>query len=310
MSCGFVHNESTFQQIIDGVGGSACFPGCISLGGAVQNTPQYFASQFASLYAWRSIGNSAYNAGEVLLRHSASHGLQFDLNYTYSHSIDMGSDAERIGNLGGPGDQIFNAWNPRLQRATSTFDTTHQLNSNWVYELPFGRGKAFVSGGGHLANAILGGWALTGVLRWTSGFPVSVGNGAAWATNWDLSGYATQIGPNPATGNTMVDGQPNIFKNPTTAITSYRQDFAGEVGVRNTLRGPGYFDTDMGLHKTFDITESQKLQFRWETYNAFNNVRFDALTANTGIDQVSSFGNFTKTLTIYRRMEFGVRYSF
>ncbi len=310
MSCGFVYNESTFQQIIDGVGGSACFPGCITLGGVAQNTPQYFASQFASLYAWRSIGNSAYNAGELLLRHGMSHGLQFDLNYTYSHSIDMGSDAERIGDLGGPGDQIYNAWDPRLQRATSTFDTTHQINSNWVYELPFGRNRTFGSGSGRVANAILGGWDLSGVLRWTSGFPLSVGNGAAWATNWDLSGYATQIGPTPATGTTVVDGQPNVFKNPATAITSYRQDFAGEVGGRNTLRGPGYFDTDMGLHKTFDITEAQKLQFRWEVYNAFNSVRFDGLTANTGVDQVSSFGNFSKTLTIYRRMEFAVRYSF
>ncbi len=310
MSCGFVHNESTFQQIIDGVGGGACFPGCITLGGVTQTTPQYFASQFASLYAWRSIGNSAYNAGQLLLRHTMSHGLQFDLNYTYSHSIDEGSDAERIGDLGGPGDQIYNAWSPRLQRATSTFDTTHAINSNWVYELPFGRGKALSAGGGRVANAILGGWDLTGVLRWTSGYPVSVGNGAAWATNWDLSGFATQIGPSPATGTTTVSGQPNLFKNPATAINSYRQDFAGEVGGRNTLRGPGYFDTDMGLHKAFNITEGQKLQFRWETYNAFNNVRFDALTANTGVDQVSSFGIYTKILTIYRRMEFAVRYEF
>ncbi len=310
MSCGFVHNESTFQQIIDGVGGSACFPGCIKLGGAVQNTPQYFASQFASLYAWRSIGNSAYDAGQLILRHAMSHGLQFDLNYTYSHSLDMGSDAERIGALGGPGDQIYDAWNPQLQRATSTFDTTHQINSNWVYELPFGRGKAIAAGGGRVANAIIGGWDLSGVLRWTSGFPFSVGNGAAWATNWDLSAYATQIGPTPATGTAVVNGQPNVFKNPTTAITSFRQDFAGEVGGRNTLRGPGYFDTDLGLHKAFKITEGQMLQFRWETYNAFNNVRFDALTANTGVDQASSFGIFSKTLTIYRRMEFAVRYSF
>jgi hypothetical protein len=310
MSCGFVYNESTFQQIIDGVGGSACFPGCITLGGAVQNNPQYFASQFASLYAWRSIGNSAYNAGQLLLRHAMSHGLQFDLNYTYSHSLDVGSDAERIGDLGGPGDQIYNAWSPRLQRGTSTFDTTHQINSNWVYELPFGRGRAFTAGGGRVANAILGGWDVSGVLRWTSGFPVSIGNGAAWATNWDLSGFATQIGPNPKVATTIVNGQPNLFKNPITAITSYRQDFAGEVGNRNSVRGPGYFGTDLGLHKTFNITESQALQFRWETYNAFNNVRFDGLTANTGVDQVSSFGNFTKTLTIYRRMEFAARYSF
>jgi hypothetical protein len=310
MSCGFVHNESTFQQIIDGVGGSACFPGCITLGGAVQNTPQYFASQFASLYAWRSIGNSAYNAGQLLLRHAMSHGLQFDLNYTYSHSLDMGSDAERIGALGGPGDQIYDAWNPQLQRATSTFDTTHQINSNWVYELPFGRGKAISLGGGKVANAVLGGWDLSGVLRWTSGFPFSVGNGAAWATNWDLSAYATQIGPKPSTGTAVVNGQPNVFKNPAIAINSFRQDFAGEVGGRNTLRGPGYFDTDLGLHKAFHITEGQILQFRWETYNAFNDVRFDALTANTGVDQASSFGIFSKTLTIYRRMEFAVRYSF
>ncbi len=309
-NCGFVHNETTFQQIIDGVGGFACFPGCITLGGAVQNTPQYFASQFASLYAWRSIGNSAYNAGQLLLRHAMSHGLQFDLNYTYSHSIDVGSDAERIGDLGGPGDQIYNAWSPRLQRASSTFDTTHQINSNWVYELPFGRGKAISAGGGRVANAILGGWDFSGVLRWTSGFPVSIGNGAAWATNWDLSGFGTQIGPNPTVQTGIVNGSPNLFKDPTTAIASYRQDFPGEVGQRNTIRGPGYFGTDLGLHKMFNITEKQKLQLRWETYNAFNNVRFDALTANTGVDQVSSFGNFIKTLTIYRRMEFAVRYSF
>ncbi len=310
MSCGFVHNETTFQQIIDGVGGTPCFPGCITLGGVTQTTPQYFASQFASLYAWRSIGNSAYNAGQLLLRHAMSHGVQFDLNYTFSKSIDMGSDAERIGNLGGPGDQIYDAWNARLQRALSTFDTTHQINSNWVLELPFGRGRAFGAGAGHVTDAILGGWDVTGVLRWTSGLPFSVGNGAAWATNWDLSAFATQIGPNPSTGTSVQDGVPNVFKNSQTALNSYRQDFPGEVGGRNTLRGPGYFNTDLGLHKAFKITEGQQLQLRWDVFNAFNNVRFDALTANTGVDQSSSFGVFSKTLTIYRRMEFEARYTF
>jgi len=247
MSCGFVNNESTFQQIIDGVGGSACFPGCITLGGVTQTNPQFFAGQFASLYAWRSIGNSAYHAGQLLIKHAMSHGVQFDFNYTYSKSIDMGSDAERIGDLGGPGDQIYNAWSPRLQRALSTFDATHQINSNWLVNLPYGRGRAFGANSGGFANAVLGGWELTGLFRWTSGFPVSVGNGAAWATNWDLSGYATQIGPKPTTKTTMVNGEPNLFKDPNTAITSYRQDFAGEVGGRNTLRGPGYFGVGRGL---------------------------------------------------------------
>lgn len=256
------------------------------------------------------MGNSYYHAGQLILRHTMSHGVQFDVNYTYSHSIDMGSDAERIGDLGGLGDQIYNAWSPALQRATSTFDTTHQLNSDWVFELPYGKGRPFGSGGGRIVNAVFGGWDLSGVLRLTSGFPVSVGNGAAWATNWDLSGYATQIGPTPSTGLTMVNGEPNMFKDYTTAVNSYRQDFAGEVGGRNTLRGPGYFDTDMGLHKTFDISERQKLQFRWEVYNVFNTVRFDVQSANISPDVASAFGFLSRTLTLYRRMEFGVHYSF
>ena len=310
MSCGFVHNETTFQQLIDGVNGIPCFPGCITLGGVTQSTPQYYSSQYASLFSWRSIGNSYYDAGQVILRHAMSHGVQFDLNYTYSHSIDMGSDAERIAAEGGLGDQIYYAWDPGLQRATSTFDTTHQLNSNWVVELPYGKGRPFGAGSGRIANGVLGGWDLTGVLRWTSGFPVSVSNGAAWATNWELSGYATQIGPTPPTGVTIENGQPNMFKDYNTAINSYRQDFPGEVGGRNTLRGPGYFDTDMGLHKVFNITERQQLQFRWEAFNVFNSVRFDVQSVDIEPDLASNFGFFTRTLTLYRRMEFGVRYSF
>ena len=66
----------------------------------------------------------------------------------------------------------------------------------------------------------------------------------------------------------------------------------------------------MGLDKTFKITERQSLRLSWEVFNVFNSVRFDALTANTGIDQSSSFGNFTKTLTVPRKMQFAFRYSF
>ena len=239
-----------------------------------------------------------------------SHGLQFDLNYTYSHSIDMGSDAERIGDLGGPGDQIYNAWNPMLQRATSTFDTTHAINSNWVYELPFGRGKAYEPR--RRQSCECRSWRM----------------GPEWCVALDQRvpvqrrqrrGLGHQLGPeclcdsdwsDPRNWSHGRERTAQCFHESTTAINSFRQDFAGEVGGRNTLRGPGYFDTDLGLHKMFNITESQTLQFRWETYNAFNNVRFDALTANTGVDQASSFGIFTKTLTIYRRMEFAIRYQF
>jgi hypothetical protein len=314
MSCGYVHNETTFQQIFDGSAGNPCVPGCATLNG-VTGPGQFLAPQFSSLYAWRSIGNASYNAGQFLLRRHMSHGVQFDFNYTWSKSIDYGSDTEQIGNgvfLGGPpaGDQIFNAWNPKLNRAISTFDTTHQVNSNWVVELPFGHGRPFASSSGRLTDALIGGWDLTGLFRWTSGFPISISNGSAWSTNWELAGYATQIGPQPQTGLTIINGTPNLFHDPATALGSYRQDFPGEVGVRNSVRGPGYFGVDMGLRKTIKITENHQVNFSWETFNVFNNVRFDALTATTAVDTSSTFGAMNKALTIPRVMQFALRYSF
>src|SRR4029077_11972306 len=298
LSCGLVHNEKTVQQIFDGAGGWYCFPGCAPLGG-VTGPGSYLAPQFSSLYAWRSIGNASYNSGQFLLRRHMSHGVQFDFNYTWSRSIDQGSDTEQIGNgvfLGGPGDQIFNAWDPKLNRGVSTFDTTHQINANWVAELPFGRGRNFAASAGHLVDALIGGWDLTGLYPWTSGFPVSVGNGGAWATNWELSGYATQIGPQPKTALTIINGTPNIFAAPQIAIQSYRQDFPGEIGVRNSIRGPGYFGVDLGINKTFKITENHQVHFSWEAFNVTNSVRFDALTASLGIDQGSAFGTMNRSL--------------
>ena len=108
----------------------------------------------------------------------------------------------------------------------------------------------------------------------------------------------------------MVNGQPNMFKDFTTAVQSYRQDFPGEVGNRTSLRGQGYFDTDAGLHKVFNITEGQQLQFRWDVFNVFNSVRFDVQSASIEPDISSAFGFLSRTLTLYRRMEFGVRYQF
>ncbi len=145
--------------------------------------------------------------------------------------------------------------------------------------------------------------------RWTGRFPVSISNGNAWATNWDLVGYATQIGPQPKTGLMIINGTPKLFPDPLTAIQSYRQDFPGEVGVRNSLRGPGYFGVDMGVNKVFKITENHQVRFSWETFNVFNRVRFDALTATTTIDTSSIFGAMNKTLTIPRVMQLSLRYS-
>ena len=80
-------------------------------------------------------------------------------------------------------------------RAVSDFDVTHQVNANWLWELPFGNGRAFGSDMPGWADAIVGGWQTTGILRATSGFPVGVGNGRIWPTNWNITGWATAATP-------------------------------------------------------------------------------------------------------------------
>ena len=108
---------------------------------------KFWQSQFSSLYAWDSIGMSYYNAGQITVRHPFSHGLQADFSYTFSRSIDMGSDTERASEISSNDSfsTILNTWNPSLNRGLSDFDTTHLITFDWVYQLPFGAGKKFAN---------------------------------------------------------------------------------------------------------------------------------------------------------------------
>jgi hypothetical protein len=276
-------------------------------------TPYTFLSpQFASLYAWRSNSNSSYHALQLNFRKTFSQGVQFDFNYTFSKSIDLASDAQRIDARGGLAGQIINVWDPNQHRGVSDFDTTHQINLNWIAELPFGRGKMLGRDSGPVLNAVIGGWELSGVARWTSGFPVSVGNGANWPTNWELSGNAVAIGKPVIHKTTAADGSVNLFADPLgpNGIGAFRADFPGESGQRNILRGDGFAGLDFGLSKMWRVRESQDIRFRWEVFNALNLNRFNVATASLSLTNSSTFGNYTSLLTNPRVMQFALRYEF
>jgi hypothetical protein len=246
-----------------------------------------------------------------------SHGLQFELNYTYSKSIDISSDANRIGDEGGLGGQIILPWNPKALRAVSDFDLTHQFNANWIVELPFGRGRSIGSGAHGALEGLIGGWQLTGLARWTSGFPVSVSNGAQWPTNWELSGDATPIAATRTVGASKnPNGSVNIFGTDGAngaagaAFNNFAPDLPGQVGARNTLRGEGFAGLDLGLSKRWQIHEGHSLQFRWEVFNALNLTRFDVQSLSLSLTNSSNFGNYTGLLTNPRVMQFALRYEF
>ncbi len=296
-------------------------PGCTGKGGGAGN---YLNNQATSMFAWSSIGKSSYHGLQATLRKHFSNGVQFDFNYTYSRSIDFTSAATRLswsssGNVGSPGTRLANAFSPNSRRGVSDFDTTHQINANWMAELPFGKGKRFASGAGGLLDAFIGGWELSGVARWTSGFPFTVDNGNFWATNWDEQGIAKKIGP-VQTGNHRdpVTGAVSVFANPAAAFKAFAHPFPGEGGSRNVIRGDGYAGLDMALSKRWKLTfEGQTVQFRWGVYNVPNLHRFNvgsltsACNCIASLQQVpQSFGNYTGLLTNPRVMEFALRYEF
>jgi len=326
----FAGNETTAQEIAD----VFCFPACAgttSPPGAYYGpgTPyQYYQDQFSSLYGWQTRSNSNYNALQVTLRHAMSAGLQFDLNYVYSKSIDASSNAERVNGFEAAGgvaynNQAINAWAPDLWRAVSDFDTTHQINFNAIWDVPYGKGRRWGTDNRFL-NSVFGGWGLSGLGRWTSGFPFSVGAGTGWATNFELEGSSVLIGPKPKTG-VFIDasGNPNVFQNaqsiqcqcpytPSTGTVTFRDTYPGEAGQRNIFRGPGFFSIDGGLNKSWMFSETRLLRFSWEVFNVTNSVRFDAANAvdNEDLVDITGFGKFQRTLTTPRVMQFSIRFAF
>lgn len=299
---------------------TSCDPACSRFGPYA-----YFAEQYDSLAAISSIGRSNYNGLNLTLRRRFADGLQFDINYTLAKSEDMGSQVERgsaFGNFGNGGYSGFlvNSFEPELNYGTSDFDVRHQVNTNWLAELPFGQGKRFAGGAGTALNALIGDWSLAGLMRWTSGFPFNVQNcRSCWATNWNLQGNAMLVDPNrlPETGTTenAVDGRPSPFVNPKEAVTYFRRALPGEQGVRNIFRGDGYFNIDMSLSKSFRLgIADHRLRFRWDVFNVTNAAKFD-VGQLTNTPDLTGFGRYNGTLASCdaqagRCMQFALRYEF
>jgi hypothetical protein len=281
----------------------------------------FYHDQFASLYAWRNIGTSDYNAMQVTYNIHFGSNLQGQFNYTFSKSLDEASAAERVGpyeGTGGTGDDlngggiVINSWDPLALRGPSDFNAKHNINANWVYRLPFGKGQRWAGSASPLLNELIGGWRVSGLFRWSSGFPITVDNGPAWATDWNIEGDAEPIGPSlPAKAGHQDAANAYIFAKPAAALADFRPDWPGESGVRNNITGDGLFDIDSGVSKDFALGETKKLEFSWQTFNLTNSVSYDVRTAQPSLaEAANAFGKYNSTLTTPRFMQFALRLVF
>ena len=282
--------------------------------------------QYAALNTWSTFAYSNFNSAQISVRQRMSNDVVFDFNYTFGHSLDNASGLQNTGNFG-TASLIFNPLNPELNYASSDFDVRHNITSNWLVGLPVGRGRRFMSDAGKIMNGIFGGWDVTGIMRWNSGLPTANLRPFAfqrWATNWQISSGMVAVRP-IETHPGDYNGEPNLFADPVAVYQSYKDPRPGEAGDRNTLRYPGYFTLDTGVHKSFQMPwEGQTLTFRWEVFNVTNT---QALTGFSGtglsVDPYlfggqppAGFGNMTATQPPLgetksgRIMQFALRYTF
>jgi hypothetical protein len=291
-----------------------------SIGGSTIYGPYtFFQPQFDWLPGWTNLGQSSYHSFQLTIRKPLSNSVQADFNYTLAKALDNASSVESEGQAAA---QIPNAFDHRQALGFSSFDIRHQINSNFVVELPVGHNRHFGNTMNPIMAGLFGDWSLTGLLRWRTGFPfpTSSGNGFSFPTNYFVNGPPT-LKPGVALPEVQVTkdaaGGPNIFADPAKAYASFEYTRSGFSGNRNILHGPGFFTLDTGVHKTFRLSESRQIQFRWEIFNVTNTVSFDGRVnplGNRGIDfdldSKSSFGQLRSLAGTPRIMQFALRYQF
>jgi hypothetical protein len=237
---------------------------------------------FGTIDLYKNTGANHYNSGQLKVERRFSDGLSFMLSYAFSKNISENG-----------GDSIWATPTPfapaGYNRGRASYDHTHILASNVVWEVPVGRGKPMGASMNPVANAVVGGWELSGIYLFSSGDPLTfsspgatLGNG--WGTRPNLVGNPALSSPSAA-----LWFDPNAFAKPGPYLF-------GNSGV-GILDGPGSHVVNLALMKKFPFGEKRYVQFRWEAFNALNHVNLLAFqngspTLNTAIGQ-SSTGKIT-----------------
>jgi hypothetical protein len=265
----------------------------------------FFARQGSAMPTWMNAGEANFHGGTVSLRRTFSAGLSFDFNYTLSHSIDNASAAESgAGQLGALVQNIFNLGQ---FRGSSDFDIRHDVNANAIYELPFGRRRALLGNAPQWIDWIAGGWQISSIVRYHSGLPTVVAGDLAWNTGYANTSLAIVNGSIHPRFGIDENGNPNAFGS-TGAAGSFEDQAPGQTGTRAVLRLAPLINFDIGAAKVFRLPwEGQRLQFRAEAFNAFNNVNFK--NPSLTLTSPATFGEY-KNIAPSRVMQFALRYEF
>ncbi|MGH9914513.1 MAG: TonB-dependent receptor plug domain-containing protein, partial [Pyrinomonadaceae bacterium] len=216
--------------------------------------------KFTDINIEAATGQNIYHALQVSFKRRFSHGLQYDINYTWAHAID---DVQDQG--------LFSAQpqdnnNQRAERGNSSGDIRHTVNFNALYELPIGQGHNLFGHARGFGGALVNGWKLSvlGILRTGIANTVFIGTNTSGDFNF------TNQRPNAVVGVSQlaVSPGPDGWLNPA-AFSLPESGTFGNLG-RNTFFGPDFKQIDLSLLKDFKLSEKVKLEYRAEFFNIFN----------------------------------------
>jgi hypothetical protein len=245
-------------------------------GQVINGTRGPLGPNFGSDTNQATIGNSNYNALQVTLRHTSGR-LQLLAGYTYSKSQDQSSSL---------GEEV-NPLNPALSKALSAFDIKHNFVVSYSYQIPF---ECLF----HTANRWTQGWEVSGITRFSSGFPVTLVN---YGDNSLLGAEPNGINnfgvdePDFAPGSLDLNHSPRNGQ-PYFNTALFSENALGTPGnaQRRFFYGPGTANYDMALLKIVRLSESKSLQFRLEAFNVFNHAQFFGPQSVDGNISSSTFG--------------------
>jgi hypothetical protein len=250
-------------------------------GQVINGTRGPFGSSFANDDFQGSFGNSSYNSLQASLRHSGTR-IDLMLAYTFSKSLDEASSIS----------DPVNPFNYRLTRALSAWDLTHNLVATYQYRLPLDKLS-------DRARFLTQGWAISGISRVSSGFPVTISSDA----DNSLMGSV----PNGVNNHSLdlpdyTPGPLNLNHDPRNGLAYFNTSLfspnaLGTPGSasRRTFHGPGMVNSDLALLRTFAVAETRALQFRLETFNTFNHTQFFGPVAVDGDANSGLFGQVVRS---------------
>jgi hypothetical protein len=202
-----------------------------------------------------------------------------------------------------------NVYNMRLEKAQSSFDSRQRLTLSYVYDLPIGKGHAFLGSLSGFADRVVSGWGVNGLTTFQKGFPLGI---TATPNN---TGFNTGLRPNVVSGcQRTVDGSAqskylNWF-NTACFTTPPIYTFGNESRTDSVLRGPGTANYDFSIFKNTAITEKVKLEFRAEAFNLFNRVQFGNPNTGQTTSANNLFGQITTQQNTPRLMQMALRLRF